>query len=133
MAVSGEWFDGFDFNGDGIGDEEQDGPGWVVVDPVADANGVREGVNYVAAWREGQRAAARLYAYCAAAGVTTGVEFTPYQLPEGRVVMGVRMRPVDADRIARYWADRFLDELLEAQRERQEAAPKCRGPDDRAA
>jgi hypothetical protein len=141
MAVGGEWCDGFeDFDGDGIGDGQQDGPRWVVADSSAEVDAVhpdmwdvREGVNYVAAWREGQRFVAELHARLAAAGIGEGVEFTPHVTAEGVVMVCGRVRLEPLRRLVTYLQDRYLDDLLEAQRERQEAAPKCRGPDDRAA
>jgi hypothetical protein len=133
MTVSGEWFGGLENDdGDGIDDGEQDGPGWVVAGPSSaevdqvhpDVWDVREGVNYVRGWREGQRLARRLYALLARLGIGEGVEFTPGVLADGTGVVSGRFTLDAVEKLV---------ELLEALRERREAAPKCRGPDDRAA
>lgn len=55
---------------------------------------VREGVDYVAGWREGQRLVQRAYRFFARCGLTDGVEFTPYVQANGRGTFSVR---VDAD------------------------------------
>jgi hypothetical protein len=80
---------------------------------------VRDGVNYVAAWRAAQSAADRLAAALARCGVED-VRCVPFALADGSY--GVDLW------VPARWAAWF-GSFLEALRERTEAFPHIRGPD----
>lgn len=115
-------YDDFTYEGDG------DGARYLVCWPKAldvdsvhpDSWEVRDGVNYVAGWREAMRAVARLYAVLAIVGIRDDVQFTAGVLADGTGVVSGRLGLPAAARLV---------ESLDAQRERQEAAPRIRGPD----